>query len=61
MEEKELESVIGNSFESMTVEEMTKIQGMGEYQVDSTPGYFMESAAFSALTANITRHAMHHH
>ncbi|UFK69167.1 lichenicidin A2 family type 2 lantibiotic [Limosilactobacillus reuteri] len=51
MDKEELEKIVGNNFEEMSLQKMTEIQGMGEYQVDSTPA----ASAISRATIQVSR------
>lgn len=40
--EKDINTVVGDPFEELTIDEMTKIQGDGTQSAQSTPGPRME-------------------
>lgn len=55
MDNKELAKIVGNSFEEMSIQQMTEIQGTGIEQVESSPVYAISRAGIAASRASSAR------
>lgn len=55
LSKQELSDIVGNSFEEMSIQQMTDIQGMGVTQIQSTPTIAISRAGIAASRASSAR------